>query len=377
MSAYIFPIKMAMMIFPFLALLISFPLFIREYRKFGAFPAVKGFVLYAFVFYLLTAFFLTMLPLPDKASVAALTTPHYQLQPFANVGRFLNDTVLNITDPSTYIPAMKQGVFLEPVFNIFLTIPFGMFLRFYFRCSLKKTILLSFCLSLFFELTQLSGLYFIYPRPYRLAYVDDLINNTLGGTIGFALAPMMDWILPTRDEMDAISVKQSHLVAPFRRLVALVIDWLVISVVMMLVTLFIPNISQVPTLIILMAQVFIYFVILAKMLGGQTLGKKVVRIKIVDKNDQVPSIWRLTLRYFSLYIIFGILTTLWQQFGTAFSKANTATASGTTIMPLLFWFLFFSVLIIIQVVTLIIPALLKRPGYYEKLSGTHILSTTK
>ena len=31
-----------------------------------------------------------------------------------------------------------------------------------------------------FELTQLSGLYFIYPRSYRLADVNDLINNTVG-----------------------------------------------------------------------------------------------------------------------------------------------------------------------------------------------------
>lgn len=41
-----------------------------------------------------------------------------------------------------------------------------------------------------FELTQLSGLYFIYPRSYRLADVNDLINNTVGGIVGYWLTPL-------------------------------------------------------------------------------------------------------------------------------------------------------------------------------------------
>ena len=53
-----------------------------------------------------------------------------------------------------------------------------------------KTMIASFCLSLFFELTQLSGLYFIYPRPYRLFDVNDLVTNTLGGIIGFVVTPL-------------------------------------------------------------------------------------------------------------------------------------------------------------------------------------------
>ena len=377
MSAYIFPIQMALITFPFLALFISLPVFIKEYHKFGAFPAIKGFVIYTFVFYLLTAFFLTMLPLPDKSVVAALTTPRYQLQPFADVGRFLNQTVLNITQPSTYLAAMKQGVFLDPVFNILLTVPFGMFLRYYFRCSLKKTILLSFCLSLFFELTQLSGLYFIYPRSYRLADVDDLINNTLGGTIGFAVAPVLTWILPTRAELDELSYKQSHLVAPFRRLVGVLIDWVVINVVTDVLKMILPASINWSSLWIFVAQVFVYFVVCTKLLGGQTLGKKVVRIRVVDLEGHTPSLFKLTLRHFSLYVVFEAFAKMWQQFGEAFNTANTASATSATVTPLLFWMLFFTVLMVLQVIILIVPALLKRPGYYEKLNHTQVVSTIK
>lgn len=49
--------------------------------------------------------------------------------------------------------------------------------------------MLTLGLSLVFELTQLSGLFGLYPRPYRLADVDDLMTNTLGGMVGYWLRP--------------------------------------------------------------------------------------------------------------------------------------------------------------------------------------------
>lgn len=81
-----------------------------------------------------------------------------------------------------------------------MTIPFGMYLRYYYKCSLKKTFLFTLLLSLFFEFTQLTGLYGIYPRPYRLCDIDDLITNTLGGVLGYLIMGIVDDFLPTRDE---------------------------------------------------------------------------------------------------------------------------------------------------------------------------------
>lgn len=74
-----------------------------------------------------------------------------------------------------------------------------------------KTMIASFCLSLFFELTQLSGLYFIYPRPYRLFDVNDLVTNTLGGIIGFVVTPLFTFMLPTRRRMDELSYEKERL----------------------------------------------------------------------------------------------------------------------------------------------------------------------
>ncbi len=44
-----------------------------------------------------------------------------------------------------------------------LVLPFGVYLRYYFKCSFfKKTVLASFYCHYFFELTQLSGLLFLF-----------------------------------------------------------------------------------------------------------------------------------------------------------------------------------------------------------------------
>ena len=92
--------------------------------------------------------------------------------------------------------ALKEEYFYQVFYNILLTIPFGIYLRYYFNCSFKKTFILTFLLTLFFEGTQLSGLYGIYPRPYRLFDVDDLFLNTLGGIIGYGVTPIFSHFLP-------------------------------------------------------------------------------------------------------------------------------------------------------------------------------------
>ena len=68
-------------------------------------------------------------------------------------------------------------------FNVLLLVPFGIYLKNYFNCNFKKTVFYSFCYTLFFELTQLTGLYFIYPCGYRVFNVDYLILKYIDGMI--------------------------------------------------------------------------------------------------------------------------------------------------------------------------------------------------
>ncbi len=184
MSAYLFPVKMAVLTFPFLALGLALPFLIVQYRRFGSFQFWRAVVVYSFVFYMLAAYFMVILPLPSRSAVAALTTAKFNLVPFMALREFLHTTVFSPMHPGTWLAAMKQPGFIQPAFNIVLTLPFGVYLRYYFKRPLWQVLMLSFGLSLFFELTQLSGLYGYYPRPYRLFDVDDLILNTSGGVLG-------------------------------------------------------------------------------------------------------------------------------------------------------------------------------------------------
>ncbi len=47
---------------------------------------------------------------------------------------------------------------------------------------------MEFYFTLFIEVAQLTGLFFIYSGSYRLCDVDDLICNTLGGVMGAWIA---------------------------------------------------------------------------------------------------------------------------------------------------------------------------------------------
>ena len=170
MSNYIIPIATAFIVFPFIAFLFTIPYIIFQYRKYGSIPLLRVVIVYSFILYLISAYFLVILPLPSQEFVNNLKTPSTQLIPFSFVKDFIENTSLVISNPNTYIKALKEPYFYQVLYNIFLTLPFGIYLRYYFKFSFKKTILASFLLSLFFELTDLILLciliFFIFPSFY-------------------------------------------------------------------------------------------------------------------------------------------------------------------------------------------------------------------
>ncbi|MTD38021.1 hypothetical protein GIX45_05110 [Erwinia sp. CPCC 100877] len=383
MSAYTVPLKTALLVFPFLAFASSFILVIREYRKYGTFLLWRAVVLYSFVFYLLCAYFLVILPLPPRSEVAQYTSQYLELRPFYFVERFLNGTVLNIHDSSTFIPALKQGVVLEPVFNVLLFVPFGIYLRYYYKLSFKKVVLASFLLSLFFELTQLSGLYFIYPRSYRLADVNDLINNTFGGIVGYAITPMLTFLFPTRDEMDEAAYEKGQSVSLFRRFVAFCLDWLMISIVQSIVIFlanFIPEYKERIALYPVLEQrlwffvmVFLVFMVLPTLTNGETLGKKIVRIKVVEEQREKIRFKALVIRYGYLYIVYGLISSFLAGSAGLLNSSNRMLQLVTLMLFLICLFLLF--LFVLNVGYVLVRK--KRRLFYEKASHTYTVSTIK
>lgn len=244
-------------------------------------------------------YFLVILPLPTIDFVKELTTPFTQLKPFQFIIDFLNSSGFVLNDFSTYLRALKDPTCYTVLFNIFLFVPLGIYLRYYFKCSFLKTITICFGISLFFELTQLSGLYGIYPRPYRLFDVDDLMINTLGGLVGYFITPILYIFLPSRDKLDELSYEKGKRVSHFRRLVGFCIDLFLVFFINMTVYLFGLNWN----LIFFIITVIIYYIFIPWLTSGRTIGKFVVQLKITSLDKERPKFYQYIIRNGLLYFV--------------------------------------------------------------------------
>lgn len=273
---YTYPILMAIICFPILSIILSLPFLVYYYRKFGAISPFRGVLFFSFFFYLLCAYFLVILPLPSISSVSEYTSSYYNLKPFYFIPDFITSDIFNPKDISTYFLIFKNSKYLEAIFNILLVLPFGIYLRYYFKCGFFKTFSLSFLLSLFFELTQLSGLYFIYPRPYRLFDINDLINNTLGGVFGYIITPLLSFFLPSREKIDVRDYIKGEYVSIMRRFIGVVLDYVFIILLSFGLSRFVSHF-----IIVYFSIVFLYFVFIPFFFEGYTIGKWILRYRTI------------------------------------------------------------------------------------------------
>lgn len=226
---YINNIYTGLVVFPFIAALFTLPYAVYQYNRHGSVSKYRTLIIYSFILYMLIAFFMVILPLPDRASTAGNTwQDHLNLIPFRQIWLYWHDKAFGIAALQEYLVSMS---FWQLLFNILLTVPFGIYMRYYFKFSLKRTILYSFLLSLFYEISQITALFGIYPGPYRLADIEDLICNTLGGTAGFYIASVFAAVLPSRDEIDEKCRAHGTKVTGMRRLWAAAFDYVCISAV--------------------------------------------------------------------------------------------------------------------------------------------------
>ncbi len=301
MDIYKAPIEIAILVFPFVAFLLTIPFLIHHYRKYGAIPILRSLLFYSLILYLITAYFLVILPLPKKEVVANLTSSRVQLIPFHFIKEIINNTVFQWNHPNTYLPTFMSPSVYTVIFNIFLCLPFGVYLRYYFNKRWYHALIYTFFLSLFFELTQLSGLYGLYPRSYRLFDVDDLMINTFGGLIGFWLGRFFMIFLPPREKLEEISYEKGKRVSIIRRLVALFIDVLVISSFSLVVKIIFYN-NWVADFS-LPLTILIYYFPFSLILKSRTIGKAVVKIKIENIKNTSVKWYQLFFRNILCYII--------------------------------------------------------------------------
>lgn len=356
--------------FPFVAIILTVPLLVYHYHRYGSLTILRSVILYSFMFYLVAAYCLIILP-PPRSVVAHLTTPRYNLVPFTFVRGFINSTHFVWTEPSSYLATLKQTTTIQPLFNIFLTVPFGIYLRYFFKTSFKQTLLLSFTLSLFFELTQLSGLYGIYPRPYRLFDVDDLLLNTSGGLLGFYLQPLVTFFLPTRESLDQATYARGQKVGYFRRLLALVVDYCILGVITFIIAL-IWRLLKLPAIHSEILQYClatgVYFLIIPILWRGKTLGKALLQLQIVaDHHPRWAIFWRQLLLFFIVIPSFQ----LWRV------TLDAAVASGQQHFDVYLFIIGLSLLPpLLFTGNFLLSWVTKRPQlFYEKLTHTRVISS--
>lgn len=172
----------------FLALVLLVPFVFRSYRKRGEVGLGPGILAFAFLVYGLALVAYTLAPVPqiDDAWCADHTKfTHPQLNPL----QFLSDIAKDRVAPGW------RGVVTNPavqqvVFNVALFVPLGAYLR-HRRLPVLGVVGAGFCVSLLIEFTQLTGNWFLFPCPYRLFDVDDLLANTLGTAAGLLFAPLL------------------------------------------------------------------------------------------------------------------------------------------------------------------------------------------
>lgn len=364
LSTYSTPVLYAALFFPIIAFVFTLPYIIIHYKKYGSVPLMRSVIVYSFILYLICLYFLVILPLPNRAEVAKATGPFTQLVPFTFVTDFITHSGFVLSSPATWLSAMKNSSFYTVAFNLVLFLPMGIYLRYYFRCRWFKTLIICFFISLFCELTQLSGLYFIYPKPYRLFDVDDLMINTLGGMVGFWLTPILTFFLPKRSDIDRDAYRKGSNVPILRRLLAFLTDWTLLRIPVILLQ---TGIASDNYLLKYLTDVIItvgYFSLIPTITHGKTLGKAIFKMKLVDMNGNEPKFPMYLLRYF---LLIGVILNLAEigkflsdNFGNIGSLLTVLCGLGFFVFCCEAIFRFFSK---------------KKDFFYDKLSKTHNIST--
>lgn len=372
MGAYTSVIHQALVIYPVIVLLFTVPYVLYNYHKYGSVFSLRIIIVYSFVLYMLCVYCLVILPLPSETVARTLHGRRMQLVPFCFIRDIMSAAHIDPASPRTWLTLINNRAFLTTLFNLFMTMPFGMYMRYYFRKSWKQTLALSFCLSLFFELTQLSGLYFIYPGSYRLFDIDDLMVNTAGGMAGYAaIGPLMK-LLPTRGELDKLSYRRGVSVSFLRRLLAVGIDLIIAGLLTLALTVVLTGLNAGSIDQGLAIVLFVYFGLIPIFTGGQTPGKRMTSIRIVSRSGKRAHSWQYLIRYGSLYLALQLLprainqglNTLYD--GGMLSELAMLVLSGIVAGVYLFYPLFASVMMTMH-----------KPLFYEKLSRTQVVSTVK
>lgn len=378
MHTYLETIKQAAISFPAIAIIFTIPYLIYNYKKYGSIMSLRLWIIYSFILYILITYCLIILPLPSAEKAQALRGHHLQLNPLNFIFDIIKNTKIDLNHPKSFLTIFNNWGFLTTIFNIFMTLPFGFYLRYYFQNNLKQVLIKTFLLSLFFELTQLSGLYFIYQGNYRLFDVDDLITNTLGGLLGFLLAGALIKFLPTRAEIDQKSYDRSQKISLLRRFIAMFFDIVASAIFSFTIgTILIKFFNFNNAIPISLLMVVLFLSLIATITDGRTPGFFMTNIKIIiSKEVKQKNSFKRFLHYFIRFAVFILQYILAPYLILLFIHflidQEIITGDAIAIIVISFTLIYLLYLFISSIIVTI-----KKPLFYERLSKTSLINTTK
>lgn len=158
-------------------------------QKMFLIPSHNVLLLCMFAFYLIFASMLTVLPIPKDF---AFFCERLNGRSLADLDLSLGWTPIQnqlarLGNEWTVWDLMQIARFWDLVLNVLLTIPLGGFIALLFKGKNAVSLCCGLGLVLFWELTQLTGMWWLAPCAWRNFSLSDLVTNTVGMLIGWLM----------------------------------------------------------------------------------------------------------------------------------------------------------------------------------------------
>lgn len=204
----------ALILWPILSFMLTLPILAYLYHRDGRLRFGTFVGAYLTVFYVCGLGCFTLYPLPSGDAGPGIT---YGIAPQWAPLNFIGDI-------------QKDGLkaVFQLLFNVVFFVPLGFIAGRLLRLRFVPAVLLGMATSMLIEVTQLTGLFGLYPYAYRCCDVDDVLTNTLGAALGWLCAWLLARVVPPGKLADAEPTDRPGFV---RRCVALWIDLVIVWLV--------------------------------------------------------------------------------------------------------------------------------------------------
>ena len=133
------------------------------------------------------------------------------------------------------------------------------------------------------------------------------MDNTLGAMIGYWITPALCAILPTREQLDQISIEKGRRVTLMRRLTAMAVDWIAFFAIIF-ASAFLWDMDSDAFITFCTFGYFIWafavFIVGQRLFHGKTIGKWLMRISVVSQDTgKTPTMGQLLVRYAVIYLL--------------------------------------------------------------------------